>query len=142
MPFGPRGFGLRQSSAAFSCCRVRSHNTSRLPQFKTLPRLRTGFALRIPSRVMLTATLRSRSFSAALHAALWLLLVLALVGIGGGRSLQYREAEPDPTAVTTPVPVARLEKLFAAANWPKQVVGAGSSNAFYTTHFIPPPPPP
>lgn len=93
---------------------------------------------------MLIATLRSRSFSAALHAGLWLLLVLALVGIGSGHSLQYREAEADPTAVTTPVPVARLEKLFAPGNWPKQLAEAGTSNAFFTAYFIPaaPPPPP
>lgn len=93
---------------------------------------------------MLNATLRSRSFSAALHAGLWLLLLLALVGIGGGRALTYREAEPDPSAVITPVLVARLQKLFAPENWPKQVVDAGSSNLFITAHFIPkaPPPPP
>ena len=90
---------------------------------------------------MLNATLRSRSFSASLHAGLWVLLLLAVIGIGGGRALQYREAETDPTAVNSPVPVARLEKLFAPANWPKQVVDAGSSNPFATTHFIPTAPP-
>ena len=93
---------------------------------------------------MLNATLRSRSFSAALHAGLWVLLLLAVIGIGGGRALLFREAETDPATVNTPVPVARLEKLFAPANWPKQVVDAGSSNQFATSHFMPtaPPPPP
>ena len=94
---------------------------------------------------MLNETLRSRSFSAGLHAVLWLLLLLAVVGIGGGRALVFREAEVDPSAVNTPVPVAKLEKLFAPTNWPKSVVDAASLNPFATTHFIPaptPPPPP
>jgi len=91
---------------------------------------------------MLNATLRSRSFSAALHAGLWVLLLLAVIGIGGGRALLFREAQTDPTAVTTPVPVAKLGKLFAPANWPKHLVDAGSSNQFATTHFMPPAPPP
>ena len=91
---------------------------------------------------MLNATLRSRSFAAVLHAGLWVLLLLALIGLGGGRALRFGEAETDPAAVTTPVPVARLEKLFAAANWPKLVVDAGSSNLFITGYFTPPAPPP
>lgn len=93
---------------------------------------------------MLNATLRSRSFSAAVHAGLWLLLLLAVIGIGGTRALLLREAETDPAAVNTPIPVAQMEKLFAPANWPKLLVDAGSSNSFATTHFMPttPPPPP
>lgn len=94
---------------------------------------------------MLNETLRSRWFSGCLHAGLWLLLLLAVLGIGG-RTPLYREAEGDPMAVATPVPVAKLEKLFAPGNWPKLVVEAASQNAFATLHFIPPvvptPPPP
>jgi hypothetical protein len=46
--------------------------------------------------------------------------------------------------VTTPVPVAKLGKLFSPTNWPKNVVDAGGLNPFVTTYFIPttPPPPP
>ncbi len=93
---------------------------------------------------MLNAPLRSRSFSALLHAGLWLLLVLAVIGIGGGRALLFHEAETDPGAVTTPVPVGRLEKLFAPDNWPNPVVDAATLNPFTTRHFMPtaPPPPP
>jgi hypothetical protein len=92
---------------------------------------------------MLKETLRSRSFSAGLHAGLWLLLVLVVIGIGG-RAPHFREAEADPSGVHTPVPVAKLEKLFSPANWPKNVVDAGGLNPFVTTHFMPttPPPPP
>ena len=92
---------------------------------------------------MLNETLRSRPFSAGLHAGLWLLLVLALIGLGG-RAPQFREAAADPSSVTTPVPVAKLEKLFSPTNWPKIAVDAGGLNPFFTTHFIPsaPPPPP
>ena len=93
---------------------------------------------------MINATLRSRSFSASLHAGLWVLLLLALVGIGGSGALIFREAEADPAGVSTPLPVARLQKLFAPTIWPRQVVDAASSNPFATAHFIPtsPPPPP
>ena len=48
---------------------------------------------------MLNATLRSRSFAACLHAGLWVLLLLVLIGIGGTHALRFHEAEPDPTAV-------------------------------------------
>jgi len=94
---------------------------------------------------MLNETLRSRWFSACLHAGLWLLLLFAVLGIGG-RTPIYREGEADPAAVVTPVPVAKMEKLFVATNWPKLVVDAANQNAFATLHFIPPvvpaPPPP
>lgn len=90
---------------------------------------------------MLNETLRSRPFSTGLHAGLWLLLVLALIGLGG-RAPHFREAAVDPSGVTTPVPVAKLEKLFSPTNWPKIVVDTGGLNPFFTTHFIPPAPPP
>jgi len=51
---------------------------------------------------MLNATLRSRSFSAILHAGLWVLLLLAVIGIGGTRALRFGEAAADPAAVNAP----------------------------------------
>jgi len=92
---------------------------------------------------MLKESLRSCSFSACLHAGLWLLLLLALIGLGG-RAPHFREAEADPSSVNTPVPVAKLEKLFTPTNWPKLVVDASGLSPFVTTYFIPtaPPPPP
>lgn len=86
---------------------------------------------------MLNETLRSRWFSAALHGGLWLLLLLAVMGIGGRRP-QFSETEADTAALHTPVPVAKMEKLFALDNLPKQVVSADSQNAFATSYFLPP----
>jgi hypothetical protein len=91
---------------------------------------------------MLSETLRSRWFSGCVHAGLWWLLLLVITGIGGKRPL-FRE-RPDPAAVVAPVPVAKLENLFAPVGQPKPVVDAGSRNPFDTTYFIPqttPPPP-
>jgi hypothetical protein len=91
---------------------------------------------------MLSEILRSRWFSGCVHAGLWWLLLLVITGIGGKRP-QFRE-RPDPAAVVAPVPIAKLENLFAPVGRPKPVVEAGSRNPFDTTHFIPqttPPPP-
>jgi hypothetical protein len=85
---------------------------------------------------MLSETLRSRWFSACVHAGLWLLLLLVVTGIGGKRPY-FREARPDPAAVTAPVPVAKLENLFAAANRSKPIGDAASLNPFITSYFIP-----
>lgn len=88
----------------------------------------------------LSETLRSRWFSIGLHAGLWLLLLLAAIGSGlGGRAPQYHEALANPAAVTTPVPVAKLQILFAATNYPKIVVDPATLNLFKTSHFIPRP---
>jgi hypothetical protein len=86
---------------------------------------------------MLKETLRSRWFSAGLHAGLWLLLVMVVAGLGGRRP-QFAETDADPLAVQKPVPVAKLEKLFEPVNWPKHVVDPASQNVFATSHFIPP----
>jgi hypothetical protein len=91
---------------------------------------------------MFSETLRSRWFSTALHAGLWALLLLALIGAGIGRQgVRYGEAEADPAGVVTPAPVAPLQRLFSTA-WPKSLVDASSRNLFATTHFFVPPPPP
>ncbi len=86
---------------------------------------------------MLKETLRSRWFSAALHGGLWLMLLLAVVGIGGRRP-QFGEADPGSASVQPPVPVAKMEGLFSPDNWPKQVVDPASQNSFATMYFTPP----
>ncbi|MCX8091145.1 MAG: hypothetical protein N3I86_09495 [Verrucomicrobiae bacterium] len=95
---------------------------------------------------MIRDVLRSRWFAATVHVAAWLLLLFILLHAGGRHPL-YREARYDPTAVSSLVPVARLEGLLAAPN----VAGTNSTSApaarsvFDTTYFIPqtaPPPPP
>ena len=90
---------------------------------------------------MLNETLRSRSFSGVVHAGTWLLLLLIISGIGGKRP-PFREAPLDPTDVTMPVPVAKMENLFASTDRPKPTADPGSLNPFITSHFQPPPAPP
>lgn len=92
---------------------------------------------------MLKETLRSRGFSAGLHAGSWLLLVLLVAGLGGRRP-QFSETDADPLTVQKPVPVAKMAGLFAPDNWPNHMVDPASQNAFATLHFKPPvvPPPP
>ena len=92
---------------------------------------------------MVSVTLRSRWFSAALHAGLWLLLLLVVTGIIiGRRTPRFGEASPDPSGVTHPVPVAKLRPLFAGTNWLNNLVDPASQNLFTTKHFFPPPTPP
>lgn len=93
---------------------------------------------------MMSEVLRSRLFSGCVHAALWLLLVLVITGVGGKRP-DLREWRPDSTTVTTPVPVAKLATLFPSPGRTKPVAEAHSRNPFETTYFIPqttPPPSP
>lgn len=90
---------------------------------------------------MLSEILRSRLFSGCVHAGLWLLLLLVITGIGGKRP-EFRETRPYSIAVTTPIPVAKLNTLFPSAIRPKPVLAAGSRNPFDTTYFIPQTTPP
>lgn len=84
-------------------------------------------------------TLRSRGFSFGLHAVLWLLLLLVVLGLGG-YAPPFRETRENPSLVTTPVPVAKLQKLFAAINQAELAGNPDASNLFETSYFIPPPP--
>ncbi len=94
----------------------------------------------------LSETLRSRWFSIGLHAGLWLLLLLAAMGSGlGGHALHFFEATANPASVTTPVPVAKLQVLFAAAGAAKPASAPTNLNLFTTAYFVPrtaPPTPP
>jgi len=92
---------------------------------------------------MLSETLRTRWFSLCLHAGLWLLLVLAVIGSrGGGNAPLFGETAARSRAVIAPVPVARLKLLFATTNRPVAVVDPAAPNLFKTTYFVPPPKPP
>jgi hypothetical protein len=91
---------------------------------------------------MLSETLRSRWFSTCLHAGLWVLFLLVIIGLGfGGRAPQLREVVANPSVVTSPVPVAQLEQLFKPGNYPKSIVDPALSNLFATAYFVPPPTP-
>ena len=94
---------------------------------------------------MLSETLRSRWFSACLHAGLWLLLVMTVAGLGG-RHARFSEADADPIAVQKPVPVAKLDQLYVTTNRVTRIIDPASQAPFATAHFIPavaptPPPP-
>jgi hypothetical protein len=92
---------------------------------------------------MLSETLRSRWFSGCVHVALWLLLLLIVIKVGGRRP-PFQEARPNPDAVTDPVPVAKLETVFASRYRPPAAGKTNSLNPFFTTYFLPkhPPAPP
>jgi len=85
---------------------------------------------------MLNETLRSRWFSSSVHIGLWLLLVLIVSGIGGWRP-QFQESRPDPTAVVAPVPVARLNGLFAPVTGTNSLAAETGLNPFMTSYFMP-----
>ena len=84
--------------------------------------------------------LRSRSFVILVHAGLWLLLYLALVGLRGG-SPGLRETHSPSASTRSLLPVARLERLFAADAWPKIPAATNSLSPFFTEYFNPDKPP-
>src|SRR5262249_38998206 len=78
------------------------------------------------------------------HLALWILLYLAVTGIGG-KTPEFRDAESSSNPPQPIVPVARLEDLLSPGIWPKSLLDSNSFSPFFTRHFIPPPstrPPP
>lgn len=87
---------------------------------------------------MLNQTFKSRWFVTVLHAGLWLLLALAVLRLRG-TSPHLLETTSHTSPAQTPVPVARLENLFA----PELLPNYGDTNSpspFATRHFIPPTP--
>jgi hypothetical protein len=84
--------------------------------------------------------LRSRSFVILIHAGLWLLLYLALLGLRGG-SPGFRETYSSTASPRSLLPAARLERLFAANSWPRIPAATNSLNPFFTEYFNPVKPP-
>ena len=79
-------------------------------------------------------TLRSRWFAGCVHLGLWLLLYLAVTGLGG-RTPDLRQG--DLIQLQSPPAIAQLEQLFSANAWPKWVTNTNTLNPFLTRHFIP-----
>jgi hypothetical protein len=89
---------------------------------------------------MLNQTLKSRWFTTFVHVGLWALLAVALIMLGGG-SLPYLETVSHTSPAQSPVPVARLERLFDSLPALPLSNAPGVSSAFATTYFVPAPPP-
>ena len=85
--------------------------------------------------------LRNRWFIAGVHAGMWLLLYLAVAGLGG-KSPEYRDADGVTIPPHSPVPVAALERLFSSGIWPKSLIDTNRLDPFVTRYFIPPVAPP
>lgn len=90
---------------------------------------------------ILKRTLRNRWFVVGVHAGMWLLLYLAVAGLGG-KSPDYRETDGVASPPHSPVPVAGLDRLFAAEGWPKSLIDTNRLDPFVTRYFIPPVVPP
>ena len=91
-----------------------------------------------------TQVLESRPLVLLVHAAIWLLLYLAVAGIRG-TSPDFRESEPRLGPVPALLPATAFAGLFAGKYVPPPVAGTNVPNAFYTLHFMPkllPPAPP
>lgn len=89
---------------------------------------------------VLRDTLRSRGLTWAVHAALWGLLALTALRLGG-RTPAFRDNTGSSQPAESPAPVARLTTLFASTSFPKSMVTTNGTNPFYTTYFVPPPSP-
>ena len=85
-------------------------------------------------------TLKSRWFAAFVHAGLWVLVFLGVVGLAG-KMPDVREQESFSTPPQDPVPVAKLSHLFAPESWPKPLHETNNLGSFYTRYFVPVPAP-
>lgn len=83
-----------------------------------------------------TQTLRSRSFAVGVHAALWVLLILVIIKVGG-KAPDFRDAESSPTAPRTVAPIPKLVQLFEPAQWPGPLPSTEGSSPFFTRYFVP-----
>src|SRR6266487_6441961 len=90
---------------------------------------------------MLIQTFKSRWFVSVLHVGLWLLLALAVLRLRG-TSPHFLETTSHTSPAQSPVPVARLEKLFTPESRPKPTGETNNPSLFATRHFIPPTPAP
>jgi hypothetical protein len=90
---------------------------------------------------MVNQTLKSRWFATGVHLGLWALLAAVAIKLGGA-SQPYLETASHTTPPHSPVPVARLDRLFESLPAAKAATNSGMPSFFATTYFVPPPPPP
>lgn len=84
--------------------------------------------------------LRSRWFAVCVHVGLWLLLYLAVTGLGG-KPPEYGENSVFSLPAQSPAPVAKLGPLFTPVRWLRPSAETNAPNPFLTRHFAPAPPP-
>jgi hypothetical protein len=82
-------------------------------------------------------TLKSRLFAGIVHAGLWVLFLLAVMGLAG-KLPDFHDSESFFSAPQSPVPVVGLEHLSSPTSWPKPIIDTNALNPFLTRHFIPP----
>jgi hypothetical protein len=87
---------------------------------------------------MIAQTLRSRWLAGLVHLALWLLLYLAVAGLGGNAPA-YRETDGSQPPPRSPEAIAKLDRLFSSL--PVRSRDTNAPNAFFTRHFLPTPTP-
>ena len=85
----------------------------------------------------LLQTLKSRWFAVCAQAAIWLLLILAAIGLTG-KMPQVREQDSFSAPPQDPVPVSKLGQLFGTEIG-RMPAPSSNVSAFYTKHFVPPP---
>ena len=83
-----------------------------------------------------TDMLKSRWFAIAVHAGLWVLVILAALGFSSALP-DYHESDTPASPPESPIPVAGLAQLSTPANWPK-LNSTNLANPFSTKHFFPP----
>jgi hypothetical protein len=86
--------------------------------------------------LMFDQLLKNRVFTGCVHVAVWLLLYLAATQLGG-KSPAFQETVVFPNTVEPPPPIAKLETLFAAGDWPGTLQKTNADSPFATAHFIP-----
>jgi hypothetical protein len=83
-------------------------------------------------------TLKSRWFAVCAQAAIWLLVILAAIGLTG-KMPQVREEDSFSVPPQDPVPVSKLGHLFGPETGQMPPAATNAVSAFYTKHFVPPP---
>ena len=85
-------------------------------------------------------TLRSRWFAIGVHLGLWCVLYLAVTHLGG-KTPQFHIADSASAPSPEPVPVAKMDSLFAPGQWAIPRAGSNTLNPFFTRYFVPIPSP-
>ena len=86
----------------------------------------------------LLQTLKNRWFAGFIHAGIWVLVLLAAIGLTG-KMPDVHEEEAFSAPAQDPVPVGKLNQLLAPGAWPKLTLDSNHAGAFFTRHFVPPP---